>query len=145
MKYSSAKIGRTFVVKFENKDNIVIELEKLVKKEKIKTGFFVFLGGLEKGNIVCGPKKAIIPPRPNKVTFKDAWEVFGTGSIFEGKAGPQIHLHTSLGKKLKTLTGCIKQKTEVFITLEAFILELKGIKARKEIDKKTGINMIRFM
>ncbi|MEI7542941.1 MAG: DUF296 domain-containing protein [bacterium] len=145
MKYSSAKIGRTFVIKFENKDNIVTALERLVKKEKIKTGFFVFLGGLEKGNIVCGPKKAIIPPVPNKVAFKDAWEVFGTGSVFEGKTGPQIHLHTSMGKKLKTLTGCIKQKTEVFITLEAFLIELKGIKARKEIDEVTGINMIRFM
>lgn len=145
MKYTSAKIGRTFVIKFENNDDITAELEKLVKKEKIKTAFFMFLGGLRKGNLVCGPKKPIIPPNPVWISFKNSWEVFGTGSVFEGKGGPQIHLHTSMGQKLNTLTGCVKNGTEIFITMEAFLIELKGIKARKEIDVKTGINMLRFM
>jgi predicted DNA-binding protein with PD1-like motif len=143
--YTSAKIGRTFVVRFENNDDFIKELENLVKKERIKTGFFVFLGGMRKGSIVCGPKKPITPPDPNWVSFKDAWEVFGTGSVFEGDGGPQIHIHTSAGKASKTLTGCLRKNAEVFITVEAFLMELKGIKARKEIDEKTGINMLKFM
>ncbi len=145
MIYTSASIGRTFVVRFENNDDFIKELENLVKKEKIKTGFFVFLGGMKKGSVVCGPKKPVIPPEPNWVSFKDAWEVFGTGSVFEGDSGPQIHIHTSAGKGVKTLTGCLRKNAEVFITVEAFVMELKGIKAKKEIDEKTGINMLKFM
>lgn len=145
MIYTGAKIGRTFVIKFENNDDIIMELEKLIKKEKIRSGFFMFLGGLKKGNLACGPQKPVIPPVPEMIAFKDAWEVFGTGSVFEGKGGARIHMHTSLGKKLKTLTGCVKKNTAVFITMEAFLIELKGVKARKEIDKKTGINMLKFV
>lgn len=144
MIYTEAKIGRTFVIKFENNDDLMAELEKFIIKEKIKTGFFVFLGGMKKGDMVCGPKKPVIPPVPNWVSFKDSWEVFGTGSVFEGKTSPQIHIHTAMGKKTKTLTGCIRKNAEVFITVEAFFMELKGIKARKEIDEKTGINMLKF-
>ena len=144
MIYTSAKINRTFVIKFENNDNLIMELEKLIKKEKIKTGFFMFLGGLKKGDMVCGPKKPVIPPEPNWVSFRDGWEVFGTGSVFEGKDSPQIHMHASMGKKTKTLTGCVRKNAEVFITIEAFLIELTGIKAIKEIDEKTGINMLKL-
>jgi|ERR1035437_2032472 predicted DNA-binding protein with PD1-like motif len=144
MIYTSAKINRTFVIKFENNDNLIMELEKLIKKEKVKTGFFMFLGGLKKGDIVCGPKKPVIPPEPNWVSFRDGWEVFGTGSVFEGKGSPQIHMHASMEKKTKTLIGCVRKNAEVFITIEAFLIELTGIKARKEIDEKTGINMLKL-
>ena len=144
MIYTGAKTGRTFVIKFENNDDLMSELEKFIKKEKIKTGFFVFLGGMKKGDMVCGPKKPVIPPAPNWVSFKDSWEVFGTGSVFEGKASPQIHIHSAMGKKTRTLTGCIRKNAEVFITVEAFFMELKGIRAKKEIDEKTGINMLKF-
>ena len=145
MIYTSAKIGRTFVVKFENNDDLISELEKLIKKEKIRTGFFTLLGGLRKGDLVCGPKKTIIPPDPRWVSFDDTWEAFGTGSIFEGESGPQIHIHISAGKGKKALTGCLRKNANVFITIEAFIVELKGINARKEIDPKTGINMLKFL
>jgi uncharacterized protein len=144
MIYTGAKIGRTFVIKFENNDVFLDELNSFIKKEKIKTAFFLFLGGMKKGDIVCGPKKPVIPPVPNWVSFKDAWEVFGTGSVFEGDAGPQVHIHSSMGKKAKTLTGCLRKNAEVFITVEAFLFELKGIKAKKAIDAKTGINMLKF-
>jgi uncharacterized protein len=145
MIYTGAKIGRTFVIKFENNDDFLEEMNRLVKKEKIKTAFFLFLGGMKKADIVCGPKKAIIPPDPNWVSFKDGWEVFGTGSVFEGDGGPQIHMHGSMGRKAKTLTGCVRKNGSVFITIEAFLFELKGIKAKKAIDEKTGINMLKFL
>jgi predicted DNA-binding protein with PD1-like motif len=145
MIYTGAKIGRTFVIKFEDKDDLIVELDKFIRKEKIKTGFFMFLGGLKKGDMVCGPKKPVIPPEPNWVSFRDSWEVFGTGSVFEGKSGPQIHIHTSMGKRSKTLTGCVRKNAEVFITVEVFFMELKGINAKKVIDEKTGINMLKFL
>ena len=133
------------MVKFENEDILAKELEKLVRKERIRCAVFVFLGALKQGNLVTGPKKAVIPPEPNWVAFKDGWEVLGLGTVFSNKSGPQIHIHSAMGKKNKTLTGCVRKDSKVFIVIEAVIFELEGIKAEKDIDPQTGLNMLRIL
>lgn len=145
MKYTKGSIGRVFVLKFENGEDINVEMEKFVKKEKIRTGFFFFLGGMEKGDIVSGPKKPVIPPDPYLHSFGGAWEVFGTGSIFTGRQGPQVHIHISAGKKKKALTGCLRKNSRVFITTETVLYELKGVGAVKELDEATGVNMLKIL
>ena len=145
MKYTKGKIKQVFLVKFENEDILAKELEKLVRKERIRCAVFVFLGALKQGNLVTGPKKAVIPPEPNWVAFKDGWEVLGLGTVFSNKSGPQIHIHSAMGKKNKTLTGCVRKDSKVFIVIEAVIFELEGIKAEKDIDPQTGLNMLRIL
>ena len=145
MKYTKGKIKQVFLVKFENEDILAKELEKLVRKERIRCAVFVFLGALKQGNLVTGPKKAVIPPEPNWVAFKDGWEVLGLGTVFSNKSGPQIHIHSAMGKKNKTLTGCVRKDSKVFIVIEAVIFELEGIKAEKDIDPQTGLNMLKIL
>ncbi len=145
MKYTAGKIGRVFTLKFDNNDDFNIEILNFVKKEKISTAFFVFLGALKEGKIVAGPVKPVIPPDPKWLSFKDAWEVFGTGSVFSGAQGPQVHIHTSMGKGGKTMTGCVRKDTKIFITIEAMLIELKGMKAMKEMDAETGVNMLKIL
>ena len=145
MKYTKGKIKQVFLVKFENEDILAKELEKLVRKERIRCAVFVFLGALKQGNLVTGPKQAVIPPEPNWVAFKDGWEVLGLGTVFSNKSGPQIHIHSAMGKKNKTLTGCVRKDSKVFIVIEAVIFELEGIKAEKDIDPKTGLNMLKIL
>ena len=86
-----------------------------------------------------------IPPKPHWESFKDAWEVVGMGTIFKGHKGPEIHIHGALGKGKKTLSGCIRKDSKVFLLIEAIIFELKGIKARKDLDPKTGLSLLRFL
>ena len=145
MKYTKGTIGRVFLLKFEDDDIIIKELEALARKERIKAATFVFLGALKKGDLVTGPKKPVIPPEPNWVAFKDAWEAMGIGTLFTNKKGPQIHVHTAMGKKSKTLTGCVRKDSKVFLVIEAIVFELKGIKAQKDIDPKTGLNLLRIL
>ena len=145
MKYTKGSIGRIFVAKFEDDDILLDKLAELVKKEKIKTATMVFLGALKKGDLVTGPKKPVIPPEPNKVAFKGGWEVMGIGSIFTNRLGPQIHIHSSMGKKTSVLTGCVRGKSKVFLVIEAFIFELKGLRATKEIDLETGLNLLKIL
>jgi len=102
----------------------------------------IFIGALKKGDLVTGPKKPVIPPEPNKLKFKDGWEVMGIGTVFTNSQGPQIHIHASMGKKNKVLTGCLRGKSKVFLVIEAVVFELKGIKATKEIDPLTGLNLL---
>ena len=87
----------------------------------------------------------MVPPEPNRVAFKDGWEVMGIGTVFTNRKGPQIHIHASMGKKHKTLTGCVRGRSRVFLVLEAMVLELKGIKATKEIDPATDLNLLKIL
>ena len=52
-------------------------------------------------------------------------------------------IHTAMGKKAKTLTGCVRKASKVFLVVEAVVFELKGVSATKSIDPKTGINLLR--
>lgn len=144
MKYTKGTIGRVFLIKFSDKDIFLKEIEKFAGKEKIKAATMIFLGALREGDLVTGPKKTVIPPEPNWVKFKDGWEVFGIGTIFTNKKGPQIHIHSSLGKKKDVLTGCVRKDSRVFLVIEAVVFELKGVKAAKDIDPSTGLNLLRI-
>jgi predicted DNA-binding protein with PD1-like motif len=145
MKYTKGSIGRIFLLKFEDDDIVLNELDKFARREKLKAASFIFLGALKKGHIVTGPKKPVIPPEPNWKRFKDGWEVMGIGTIFTNKKGPQIHIHTSMGKKDKVITGCVRKDSKVFLVVEAVVLELKGVKATKAIDPKTGLNLLKIL
>ena len=145
MKYTKGSIGRIFLLKFEDDDVVLDELDKFARHEDLKTATFIFLGALKKGHIVTGPKKPVIPPEPNWKKFKDGWEVMGIGSIFTNKKGPQIHIHTSMGKKNKVITGCVRKDSKVFLVIEAVVFELKGVKATKAIDPKTGLNLLKIL
>ncbi len=145
MKYTKGSIGRVFLIKFEDNDILIDKLSLLVKKERVKAATMIFIGALRKGDLVTGPKKPVIPPQPNKLTFKDGWEVMGIGTVFVNSSGPQIHIHSSMGKKNRVLTGCLRGKSKVFLVIEAVLLELKGIKASKEIDPQTGLNLLRII
>jgi len=143
--YTKGSLGKILLLKFEDDDILIKELDKLARKERLKAAAIIFLGALKKGDLVTGPKKPVIPPEPNWRKFKDGWEVMGIGTIFMNKSGPQIHIHTSMGKKSKTMTGCVRKDSKVFLVIEALVLELKGVKATKDIDPKTGLNLLKIL
>lgn len=145
MQYTQGNIGRIFLVKFEDDDVLIEKLAQLVKKEKVRTATMVFIGALKKGTLVTGPKKPVVPPIPNKVLFKDGWEIMGIATVFTNRKGPQIHIHGAMGKKLKALTGCVRELSKVFLVMEAVVFELEGIKATKDIDPKTGLNLLKII
>lgn len=144
MKYTKGNIGRVFLLKFDNDDILLDRLAVFSRKEKIEAATIIFIGALKKGDLVTGPKMPVIPPKPNKLYFKDGWEVMGIGTIFTNKSGPQIHIHASMGKKQKVLTGCVRGKSKVFLVIEAVVFELKGMKAAKGIDSVTGLNLLKI-
>ncbi|MFH1507829.1 MAG: DUF296 domain-containing protein [Candidatus Omnitrophota bacterium] len=142
MHYTQGSLGRIFLLKFEHNDILLEELHSLARKEKIMAAALIFIGALKRGDLVTGPKKPVIPPQPNKIRFRNGWEAMGMGTIFTGKSGPQIHIHGSMGKKNKVLTGCVRGRSQVFLVIEAVIFELKNVKASKSIDPRTGLNLL---
>ncbi|HTY44787.1 MAG TPA: DUF296 domain-containing protein [Patescibacteria group bacterium] len=145
MKYASGTLGRVFVLKFDNGDAVLETLADFAKKQRLKAATIIFLGALKKGKLVTGPKKPVVPPEPSQVDFDGGWETMGIGTIFTNALGPQIHIHSAMGKKRKTLTGCLRKGSGVFLVIEAVVFELKGVKATKDLDPATGLNLLKIL
>ena len=144
MQYRTGSIGRVFVLKFEDGDDLLEGVTKVVKTESVKAGFFYLLGGMRAAEMVTGPEEPVLPPVPVWEGFTDGREVLGIGSVFLKDGEPAIHLHGAVGKGKTTLTGCLRKDTKVFLVVEAVILEIAGIDASKAEDPATGIAMLKF-
>jgi predicted DNA-binding protein with PD1-like motif len=144
MKYTAGSIGRVFVAKFEDGDNILEELAQTARKENIKGAIFHLIGGIKQGNIVVGPEKESLPPVPIWRNIEESHELIGTGTIFWEGDDPKIHLHGAFGKRDEVKVGCLRQSSETFLVLEAVILELIGMDARREFDDASGLTLLKI-
>jgi predicted DNA-binding protein with PD1-like motif len=130
------------LLKFEDKDDLLSEIKRVATTEKIKVGTIMLLGGMRSAGLVSGPKEAVIPPEPMWTNFDDGREVLGLGTLFWKGDEPVLHLHGAIGREQKTITGCIRKESSVYLVIEAVITEILGIDARKTVDKKTGMVML---
>ena len=142
MRYRQGSYGRVFLLKFEDKDDLLEEIKKLALKEKIKVGAITLLGGMRSAGLVTGPQEAVIPPKPIWADFSDGREVLGIGTLFWKGDEPVLHLHGAVGRGNETFTGCVRKDSSVFLVIEAIITEILGIDARKALDEKTGLVML---
>lgn len=142
MQYRQGSYGRVFILKFEDKDDLIEEMKNLATKEKIRVATIMLLGGMRSARVVSGPKEAVIPPDPMWMDFSDGREILGIGTLFWKDDEPVIHLHGALGRGNETLTGCVRKNSSVFLVIEAVITEILGVEARKKEDKKTGLVML---
>lgn len=141
MKCTQGKIGRVFVVRFENGEDILSGLCGLVKENKIKSGIIHLIGALEKAEIVVGPEKVEIPPAPVWKKFDDGREILGFGTIFWKGDEPKIHIHSCTGREDKVNIGCVRKNAKVYLVVEAIIIEIEAPVKRK-YDEKTGLDLI---
>jgi predicted DNA-binding protein with PD1-like motif len=142
VKYSQGSFGRVFVLKFEDKENLLEEMKKVAVKEKIKVGTIILLGGMRSAGVVTGPREPVIPPDPLWQSFNDGREVLGIGTLFRKGDEPVIHLHGAIGREKETVTGCIRKDSSVYLVVEAVIAQIVDIDARKALDEKTGLVML---
>lgn len=139
MQYSEGKIGRIFVLRLDQGEDLIESIQNFIKIKDVETGMMLFLGALKDGKAVTGPEKPVIPPVPHFESFDSAWEVFGMATVYASSAGPQIHIHSSLGRGRDALVGCIREKASVYLIIEAVLLEFKSLKGKRELDIKTGL------
>lgn len=142
MQYKQGSFGRVFLLKFEDKDDLLGEIRGLAIKENINVGTIMLLGGIRSAGIVVGPKEAVIPPEPQWMHVNDGREALGFGTLFRNKQEPVIHLHGAVGRGRETITGCIRKDSSVYLIVEAVITELLGIEARKEWNETSGLTML---
>ncbi len=141
MQYTEGQLGRVFVVRIDNGEDMLISLRQFIDDKVIQAGSIFFLGALMNGRMVTGPEEPVIPPVPHFVMFEGGWEVFGIGTIYPGEDGPHIHYHASVGRSGHALTGCIREKAITYLVIEAIIFEFTGLSARREFDEKTQVHL----
>jgi predicted DNA-binding protein with PD1-like motif len=141
MQYTEGQLGRIFVVRIDNGEDMLVSLHQFIDDKSVRAGSILFLGALMNGRMVTGPEEPVIPPVPHFVMFEGGWEVFGVGTIFSGEDGPHIHYHASVGRSGHALTGCLREKAITYLIVEAVILEFTGLSARREFDKKTQVHL----
>lgn len=142
MKYQIGKTGRVVIARFGDKEDILGNINDLAKKENIRNAIFFLLGGISKGRIVVGPEKEEIPPKPVWRELEESHEVLGTGTIFWDSEEPKVHFHGAFGKRDMVKVGCLREISETFLILEAVILELEGIDARRRFDPSSGLTLL---
>ena len=144
MKYQVGKTGKIIVARFEDREDVLGNLVDIAKKEKIKAGVFYIIGGMREGRIVVGPEKDEMPPKPVWKELKESHEVAGIGTIFWQDDKPKIHFHGAFGKKDMVKVGCLREKSETFLVLEAVIIEIQGINAKRELDPVSGLTLLKL-
>jgi predicted DNA-binding protein with PD1-like motif len=142
MRYKAGKVGRVVLARFDHGEQVVPALAGLCEKEGISSGWFFLFGAIRNGRLVAGPREASLPPDPVWQEFTEPFEIVGMGSIASGGGSPSIHLHSSLGRGKEVLTGCIRKEGEVFIVVEAMVLEILGLRATRSPDEQSGLELL---
>jgi uncharacterized protein len=144
MKSSEGKIGRVFVLRLEDGDIVPECIERFAAEKNIKVGHVILIGGIGGGQVVVGPRNSDeMPPDPVMMFVEGAHEVEGVGIIAPDKEGkPRLHIHASLGRGGKTLTGCLRPGVRTWLVGEAIIYEITGARAHRLPDPISGFDLM---
>ncbi len=144
MKYQTGETGRVVMARFEDGDDVLKGLNDIAEKENIRAGVFYLVGGLKGGRFVVGPEKEEMPPVPIWRELNESHEIVGLGTIFWQGDEPKLHFHGAYAKRDSVKVGCLREKSETFLVLEAIIIEMKGITAVRELDPASGMVLLKL-
>ncbi|NCO82885.1 MAG: DUF296 domain-containing protein [Nitrospirae bacterium CG_4_10_14_3_um_filter_44_29] len=144
MKYQVGRTGKVVVARFEDKEDVLSNLTDIAKKEDIKAAVVYLVGAVRNGKIVAGPEKDAMPPVPIWRELGESHEMLGVGTIFYQGDEPKVHLHGAFGKRDNVKVGCLREKAETFLLLEAVIVEIEGVNAVRELDHVSGLALLRL-
>ena len=141
MEYSEGRLGRVFVIRLEDGEDLISSLDRFLAEKEVASGTILFLGALRRGRLITGPREPTIPPTsPFVEDLEGGWETFGVATIYPGGEGePRVHIHASVGRSDKVLTGCLRERADVYLVVEAVVFEILGIGARRLLDERSGL------
>ena len=165
MKAAQGHIGRIFVLRLEDGDKIPHCIEQFAESEQIRHAQVILLGGLDGGQVVVGPRysapgaeatsaapqansaaPASPPPPaidPMLLPVDGAHEVEGVGFLAPNSHGkPMLHIHASLGRGGRTLTGCLRPGVDTWLVGEAVLIEILGLEVARLKDPKSGFELL---
>ena len=144
MKATEGQIGRVFVIRLEDGDQVPGSIERFAAEKGVKYGQAILLGGIGSGEVVVGPRYTErMPPDPILVPVDGAHEVLGVGLLVPGEDGKSVlHIHAALGRAGRTLTGCLRPGVDTWLVGEVILYEITGIDAVRIMDQRSGFALL---
>ena len=144
MKHSEGKIGRVFVIRLEDDDELPGCIEKFAAQHNISVGQAILVGGIGSGEIVSGPRKnKELPIDPMLIPVDGVHEVVGVGVLAPDRKGkPTLHIHAALGRAGKTTTGCLRMGVKTWLVGEVILYEILGADVARLPDKVSGFELL---
>jgi predicted DNA-binding protein with PD1-like motif len=144
MKVAEGSIGRVFVLRLEDGDQLPDCVERFAAEKGVAQGFCAFVGGVGGGRIVVGPKDSVaMPPVPVLLDLVGAHEAAAVGTLFPDEAGrPKLHMHATFGRGETVKTGCIRPGIDIWTIGEFVLIELKGAELVRKRDAATGFELL---
>ncbi len=144
MKAAEGKAGRTFIIRLEEGDILPGCIEQFAREHNITNAHIILIGGIGSGQVVSGPRYTDeMPPDPMLIPVDGAHEVHAQGIIAPDKDdSPVLHMHGSLGRSGKTLTGCFRPGVKTWLVGEAILYEIVNVDAKRLPDEKSGFDLL---
>jgi predicted DNA-binding protein with PD1-like motif len=144
MKSTQGQLGRVFVIRLEDGDKLPDCIEQFALEKSLAAGHVILLGGVDKGQIVVGPENSTaMPPEPVLLELKEAHEIIGLGLLAPDEDGkPVLHMHASMGRGNKALTGCIRPGIFTWLVGEVIVYEITGTTALRKMHQDSGFVLL---
>jgi predicted DNA-binding protein with PD1-like motif len=144
MKSSEGRLGRVFVIRFEDGDILPECIERFAAEKGVTTGHVILVGGIGSGKVVVGPENSEDrPPKPMVLPVSGVSEVAGVGVLAPGEDGrPALHIHAALGRAGQTMTGCLRQGVTTWVLAEAILYEITGAQVKRVVSEDVGFNLL---
>jgi predicted DNA-binding protein with PD1-like motif len=145
VKYSTAGLGRVFVVRLEDGDVVHESIEELAGREGVLRAAVIVLGGADDGSrVVVGPRDGrSVVIEPVERVLRGVHEMTGVGTLFPDVAGrPTLHLHAAFGRDDRVTAGCIRLGVTTWVVGEVVVIELTSSDAVRRVDPVTGFELL---
>ena len=145
MRYSTAQMGRIFVIRLEDGEVLHETIERFAEEQGIGAAALIMVGGADEGSkLVVGPEKARdVPVNPMTQILNGVHEITGTGTLFPDEEGkPLLHLHIAAGRKDSTVTGCVRTGVKIWHIGEVILFELTDTPAIRKLDPQLGFKLL---
>jgi len=145
VKYTSATLGRAFVLRLEDGDVLNDTLEEFAEEQGIKSALAFYVGGVAEGStVVVGPDTR---SRDGVVallhSLAGTQEALAVGTLFPNAEGkPVLHMHAASGREGGATVGCTRAGVSTWLVGEVVLLEVSTAQARREVDQATGFELL---
>jgi predicted DNA-binding protein with PD1-like motif len=145
MRYSTAQMGRIFVIRLEDGDVLHETIERFAEEQRIGAAALILVGGADEGStLVVGPEKGrAVPVNPLTQVLAGVHEITGTGTLFPDEEGsPVLHMHIASGRQEATVTGCVRTGVKIWHIGEVIMFELTDTPAVRKVDPQLGFKLL---
>lgn len=144
MQVTEGSIGRVFILRLEDGEELKPSLERFAAEHGIQVGYVSFIGGVCSGTIVTGPQaEQARPIQPQRREIGNMHEAAAIGLLAPGEDGnPTLHLHGALGRDSDIVNGCLREGVRTWVTGEVVLYEVLGAECQRVLDKDTGLTLL---